>query len=346
MSIRLDRDRWCARLRAIDDARTGAISRYDSCLLRIVPMSDLETMVASIAPRVAFTHLDKVLYPEQGLTKAALLAYYAVVAEWMLPHVTQRPLTLVRCPEGSGHPCFFQKHAKKGTPRALHRISIAEEGGSVDDYMVLDDLDGLLSAVQLGSLELHVWGSHADQVERPDQLIFDLDPDPSVDWDEVVAAALDLRKLLAGMKLESWVKTTGGKGLHVVLPIQRKLDWDQAKAFTKAVSSELTAHAPKRFTVNPSKAQRKGKIFIDYLRNGRGATAVAPYSTRARPGAPVATPLSWTELERGVDPTAFDIGTVPVRLRKQKRDPWANLLIKKQSVTAAMLRELGVTKRA
>ena len=299
--------------------------------------SDLADLIASLSTKVAFTHLDKMLYPDRGITKGAIIAYYAIVADWLLPHLSGRPLMLVRCPDGATKQGFFQKHAKKGVSAAIGRIALAE-GGEEEEYMVVTDRDGLLAAVQMGSLELHVWGSRAKRVETPDIVVFDLDPDPSVGWPQVVDAATSLREFLRELELESWVKTTGGKGLHVVVPIEPRRQWHAVKAFSKGVATEFAALAPRHFTINPMKAQRKGKIFLDYLRNGRGATAIAPYSTRAREGAPVATPITWAELERGAKPADFDIVTVPVRLQKLKRDPWDGILEAKQRVAMALLR--------
>jgi bifunctional non-homologous end joining protein LigD len=300
----------------------------------------LSELVGRLSTSVRFTNLDKVLYPEQGLTKAALLAYYAVVADWILPHVAGRPLTLVRCPNGPGEQCFFQKHKNETTPDQIRPLPLTEDDGEERIYMAIDDLDGLLAVVQLGSLELHTWGSHVRTVEKPDVLVFDLDPNEGLPWDRVVEAAFDLRAFLEDIGLESWAKTTGGKGLHVCVPLAPRLDWETAKAFTKAVADALHAAAPARFTSNLSKARRKGKIFVDYLRNGRGATFIAPYSTRRQAQAPVATPVTWDELEAGIDPASFTVQTVPARLDALSEDPWADLLASRQTITAAMRRRV------
>jgi bifunctional non-homologous end joining protein LigD len=290
-----------------------------------------------------FTNLDKRLYPELGLTKADLIAYYALVAEWLLPHVAGRPLTLVRCPDGVGSQCFYQKHAGTGMPKAVERIDIAEEDGEVKPYLAIHDLPGLLAAPQLGALELHTWVAHWPEVERPDQLVFDVDPDEGLGWEQVVSAATELKQRLEDLGLESFVKTTGGKGLHVVAPVRRGRSWDVHKAFAFGVVQAMEREHPRRYTTNARKVQRKGRLFLDYLRNGRGATAVAPYSTRARPGATVATPLTWSELEHGVDPKEFTIYSVPKRLASLKRDPWGGYAALRQSIGAAALRKLGVS---
>ena len=288
------------------------------------------------------TNLEKVLYPEQGLRKAELIAYVASVAEWILPHLSNRPLTLVRCPDGREGQCFYQKHATAGVPKAVGRIRIEEEGGAAKTYMTVKDMQGLVALAQIGALELHAWVCHADAVERPDQLIIDIDPDVGLGWERAVEAALDLRTRLAALDLESFVKTTGGKGLHVVAPVVRRLSWDEHKAFARALVGQMAAAAPRRYTTNARKAERKGRLFLDYLRNGRGATAVAPYSPRAREGATVATPITWKELEAGIDPQAFTVQSVPKRLARVGRDPWAGHLALRQSISAAARRRLGV----
>ena len=285
------------------------------------------------------TNLDKVLYPEQGLTKGAVITYLAIIADVMLPHVGGRPLTLVRCPNGRGKPCFFQKHLGAGAPPSIGTVDIPGDDG-IEHYMRVDDRAGLIGAAQLGSLELHTWACRADKLERPDRLVLDLDPDEAVPWARVVEAAIALRDRLAALGLESFVTTTGGKGLHVVVPLDRRHDWDEHKGFARAVATQLQAAAPDRYVVTASKAQRRGKIFVDYLRNGRGATFIAPYSMRARPGAPVATPLAWDELATIV-PAELTIVTVPARVGARARDPWAALPGLRQSITAAAWRGVG-----
>jgi bifunctional non-homologous end joining protein LigD len=302
------------------------------------PGGEINNLLSSLPLGFPLTNLDKVLYPEQGLTKGQVIAYLAVVAERMLPYVSDRPLMLLRCPEGSARPCFVQKHTKPGTPPSIHSLSIKGSDGLVEEHMYIDDLAGLLGLAQLGALEIHTWAGRVDKLERPDRLVVDLDPDPSVPWAKVVEAARALRTLLRELGLESWVTTTGGKGLHVVAPVTRRADWDQHKAFAKAVADALVAVDPRRFLAIATKAARKGKIFVDYLRNGRGATFIAPYSMRARSGATVATPITWDELA-SVDPSAFTIETIPRRIH-QRPDPWAELATTRQTVTAAALRRL------
>lgn len=235
---------------------------------------------------VRLTHPDRVLYPQQGLTKLQLAHYYLSAADRILPHLANRPLMLLRCPEGHRQACFHQKHGRITVPDVVKRVSVAEKSGKVQAYLMVDDLPGLIGLVQIGALELHVWNAQADRIELPDQMIFDLDPDPALPWREVAQAARRLHAVLLDLGLQSWVKTTGGKGLHIAVPLARRHSWDTVKAFARSVAQRLAEAAPDRYTSTISKAGRQGKIFIDYLRNAHGATAVAPYSTRAREGAP------------------------------------------------------------
>ncbi|HEY1559211.1 MAG TPA: non-homologous end-joining DNA ligase [Kofleriaceae bacterium] len=287
--------------------------------------ADVAALVSQLPVGFPLTNLDKVLYPEQNLTKGQLVAYLAVVAEHMLPHVAGRPLTLVRCPEGRKGQCFYQKKRAAGTPAAVGTVRVAESNGEPADYMQIHDLAGLIALAQLGTLEIHTWGCHADKLERPDLIVFDLDPDPAVAWDRVAAAALQLRRRLGDAGLDSWVKTTGGKGLHVVAPLAPRATWDELVAFAKQLVDRLAADEPADYTTNMRKAERKGRIYLDYLRNSRGATFIAPYSPRARQDAPVAVPITWEELAHGIDPSAFTVATVPRRLGELARDPWAGL---------------------
>jgi bifunctional non-homologous end joining protein LigD len=291
---------------------------------------------------VRITSPDKVLYPEAGVTKLDLIRYYEAVEGWILPHLARRPLTLVRCPAGHESGCFFQKHFdRKSVPDSLTLLEIAERDGPAL-YGILHDLPGILSLVQLGALELHTWNSRADRVERPDRFTIDLDPDPGVAWDAIIDAALHVRDLLHELGLESFLKTTGGKGLHVVVPIDRRTSWDDVKSFSGGVASLLSRAAPELYTTEMAKAKRKGRILIDYLRNARGATAIEAYSTRARPGAPVAAPIHWDELADGVRANSFTVRNMADRVRELGEDPWAGMGRVRQSITAEMRRRLGV----
>lgn len=263
------------------------------------------------------TNPDRVLYPEQGLTKRNLAEYAVDVAPWMLPHIRGRALTLVRCPDGRAGSCFYQRHPPPGMAKAVRRFPDGDEV-----LMVVDDLAGLIGLVQMGALEIHSWGSTTRDIERPDMVVFDLDPDEGLGWERVVSGALSLRERLGALGLESFVKTTGGKGLHVVVPLVASAGWSDVKAFTKGVAESMAEDEPGRYTANMAKARRSGRIFIDYLRNQRGATFVAPYSMRSRPGAPVAVPLTWDEVKSGIRSDHFTVETVFRRLRAQPRDPW------------------------
>jgi bifunctional non-homologous end joining protein LigD len=282
---------------------------------------------------VKLTHPDRVLYPDSGLTKLGLANYYAQIAKWILPHLVDRPLSLVRCPDGqAAGKCFFQKHVGAGMPKSLGRVTIEEKNGPVE-YVYVKDSEGLLALVQMSVLEIHPWGARRDNIERPDRLTIDLDPGPDVPWARVIEAAFATRELLADRDLESFVKTTGGKGLHVVVPISpRRHPWEEAKRFCKHIAGLLADQEPRLYTINMAKAARKGKIFVDYLRNDRGATAVAAYSTRARPGATVSTPISWDELTPAIHSDHFSVANVPARLASLKRDPWAKIEQIKQSI--------------
>ncbi|HUQ02881.1 MAG TPA: non-homologous end-joining DNA ligase [Kofleriaceae bacterium] len=302
------------------------------------PGGQINDLLKGLPLGFQLTNLDKVLYPEQGLTKGQVVAYLAVVADRMMPYVRERPLMLLRCPEGSAKPCFVQKHTKPGTPPPIHSTRIKGSDGLVEEHMFVDDMAGVLGLAQLGALEIHTWAGRVDKLERPDRLVMDLDPDPSVPWSSVVEAALVVRELLHRLDLESFVTTTGGKGVHIVAPLTRRADWDEHKEAARAVAEAMVALDRKRFIATATKAARKGKIFVDWLRNGRGATFIAPYSMRARSGAPVATPITWDELTT-VDPQAFTIETVPRRVHAHP-DPWAAMATTRQTLRAAALARL------
>jgi bifunctional non-homologous end joining protein LigD len=298
----------------------------------------------SDAHRVAGVRLsspDKVMYPGDGVTKLDVARYIEFVSPWMLPHIASRPLTLVRCPGGYRSQCFFQKHFDEAVPEGIRRIELMERDGP-EWYGILDSATGLVSLVQLGTLELHTWNSRADRTERPDRFIIDLDPDPDTSWDAVVDGALHVRDLLEELGLVSFLKTTGGKGLHVVVPLQRRSGWDEVKAFSGAVASLLSRAAPHLYTTEMSKRKRKGRILIDYLRNARGATAIEAYSTRARAGATVAAPIHWDELAEGVRADSFTVRNMAERMQKLGEDPWKEIGAVKQSLTAPLKRRLGL----
>ncbi len=286
---------------------------------------------------VKLTHPDRVLYPDQGITKRDLALYYEKVAEWILPHVEGRPLTLVRCPEGHDKQCFYQRHMRGPHDPAIIPIKVRERGSMVS-YVSVDSLAGLIALVQLGVLELHAWGSRRGKINCPDRLIFDLDPDPAAPWKLLRDAARRLRWRLADVGLGSFVKTTGGKGLHVVVPIVPKENWNFAKEFAKTVAQSLVEEAPHQYIATMSKAKRKGKIFIDYLRNARTASAICSYSPRALSGAPVSVPLRWEEIND--DPRSkFTIVNVPARI-SQIQDPWKGYEAARAPISRKMLKNL------
>jgi bifunctional non-homologous end joining protein LigD len=285
-----------------------------------VPHAGRLQPVGGTVAGVKLTHPDRVLYPEQGITKQALAAYYLEVADRILPHLARRPLSLVRCPNGVGRPCFFQKHGKESFPGARW-IPIVERNGAREEYMYVEDETGLISLVQAGVLEIHPWSSTVDDLERPDSMTFDLDPHPGTPWTRVLEAAREIRDRFKALERETFVKTTGGKGLHVVVPLKPSGGWADVKRFSRAFAELMAADSPGLYTAKLAKAARGGKIFVDYLRNERGQTAVCAYSTRARPGATVSTPIDWSELKPSLRSDRFDVRSLPKRLAKGG-DPW------------------------
>jgi bifunctional non-homologous end joining protein LigD len=270
---------------------------------------------------VRLSHPDRVFWPDVGVTKEGLAAYYAEIADRVLPHVADRPLSFVRCPDGVAEKCFFQKHAWAGLDEKLvRRVKVGD-----DEALSIRNLDGLLALVQAGVLEIHPWGAKVRSPEKPDRITVDLDPGEDVPWPVMQQAAREVRERLRLVGHESFLKVTGGKGLHVVVPLKARAGWDEVKAFAQGVASEMARDASDRFTVDMTKAVRRGRIYVDYLRNGRGATAVAAYSTRARAGAPVSTPLDWEELDTLTSGAFYTLANVPARLAHLSTDPWAEM---------------------
>jgi bifunctional non-homologous end joining protein LigD len=307
--------------------------------VKAMPPSGSSTRVAAAAhraptkvkePQYKLTHPDRVYWEDAGVTKQGLADYYTEVWNWMKPHVVRRVLALVRCPEGATAACFFQKHASAGVDqRHLHLVTEPDN----DKAISVDDLDGIIALVQAGVLEIHTRGTTIDHLEEADRLVFDLDPGPGIGWKDIVAAARDVRERLADLALESFLKTSGGKGLHVVLPI-RYTPWEKAKAFCRSIAEQMAADSPNRYTATVKKNARGGRIFIDYLRNSREATAVAPYSTRARPGAPVSVPISWEELKTLRAANQYTVLNLNKRLARLRKDPWAEIGKLKQPLPA------------
>ena len=305
------------------------------------PTTDNRQLTTNNHPAIRLTHPGKVLDPESGLTKQALADYYFAVAGLMLPHLAGRPLSLVRCPEGSGRPCFFQKHVNSMLPPGIGSVDVPDKKtGAIEPYITLAGKsatpDALASLAQLGVLEVHPWGSRNDDLEHPDRLIFDLDPDESLAWAAVTAAAAEVRARLKKAGLISFLKTTGGKGLHVVVPIEPRVDWATAKNFAHSFVQAMERANPKLYLTKMTKAARAGRIYLDYLRNERGATAVAPYSPRARAGATVSMPLSWPEIavsgEFGSARPAFRVADFAAWRTRLAKDPWKAIGTTRQSV--------------
>ena len=286
---------------------------------------------ASIAAKlgVRLTSPERVVYPGQGITKARLVEYYDAVAEAMLPHIRDRPLSLVRCPQGRTKHCFFQKHDTGGFPEQLRSRTLAEKDGDRKDYFYVEDLAGLVAGTQMNVLEWHIWGSHFDTVERPDRLVFDIDPDESLDFSKIGSAALDIRDRLKALKLTSFPMVSGGKGMHVVVPLRPEAEWPEVKAFCKAFAQSMAEAEPERFTASLSKARREGRLFIDYLRNERGSTAICPWSVRSRQGAPVAVPVEWDEVPRLRAANGFSLAAA---IERAQDKAWPNYFRQKQAL--------------
>jgi bifunctional non-homologous end joining protein LigD len=295
--------------------------REDKPALEIVREEAQVADDPSPRPAVKLTHPDRLYWPDAGVTKAGLADYYAEIWRFMAPFAVGRPLALVRCPGGITDACFFQKHIWQGASPNIRRQADPKDPKG-EEILSIDDLDGMIGLVQAGVLEIHPWGSTLAAIEQPDMLVMDLDPAEEMAWPDVIAAARDVRERLEQRGLASFVKTSGGKGLHVVAPLVPAAEWDAVKRFTKDIADAMAADQPARYVSVVTKAKRHGKILIDYLRNGRGATAVAPYSTRARAGAPVSMPLAWDELDEGIGPAYFTVGNAVTRLSHLRSDPW------------------------
>jgi bifunctional non-homologous end joining protein LigD len=277
----------------------------------------MEPVVAGIT----ITHPERRLFPAAGLTKLDLARYYDAVADRMLPHLVGRPLTLKQCAPDADH-CRYLRHSGERAPKQVRVVNIREKT-KIGDYMIVDDRDGLIALAQRNIVELHTWNSIIDRVERPDRLVFDLDPGPAVAWRALVVAARLMRQTLRDIGLESWLKTTGGRGLHVVVPIVPAHDWSVCLEFARQVSTAIASHDPSRYTVKFAKRGRESLILIDYLRNNRTNTSVAAYSVRARSAATVSMPLAWEELSPRLDPARWTIITAPRRVARAA-DPWAD----------------------
>ena len=288
---------------------------------------------------VSISHPDRLIYPDLAISKIDLARYYEAIGEWVLPHVVGRPLTLLHCPDGMAAPCLFLKHAKQWGPIALRRVRIQEKT-KIGEYLVADSIGAVVALVQMGIVEVHTWNSTTDDIERPNRIVWDLDAGPDITWKQVVSAAGLVRSVLKVLGLMSWVKTTGGRGLHVVAPIKPSRDWSECLEFARAVSEAIVRSHPTLYTTAFAKAGRQRKILIDYLRNNRTNTSICAYSPRAREGAPVSMPLDWTDLRTG--PERWTLRTAPVRLRSLRTDPWADYWTASQQLTNKSIKALRV----
>lgn len=275
--------------------------------------------------KIELTHPDKILFKTAKVTKQELADYYTTIQKWILPHLVDRPLTIVRCPHGAGEKCFFQRHVGTSTTGNIREVKIGKDhgGNSERDYMWIHDMNGLRELVQIGSLELHTWNTDIEDLKHPKELIFDLDPAPGVSRKMIYECAMNLKKLLTQLKLKSFVNLSGNKGLHIHVPIARTYEWEDVKSFSHSVVRMMMERHPDLYTDNMRKKEREGKIFIDYLRNGFSSTSVVPYSVRNKPEATVAVPISWAELKPDFEPAAFDVRSTLKRLKRLKKDPWA-----------------------
>jgi bifunctional non-homologous end joining protein LigD len=303
------------------------------------PRSKSVNMSSNEPAGIVISHPDRVVFPDDGFTKQDVADYYRAVMKWFLPGVVNRPTSVIRCPEGTGKACFFQKHLMPGL-KHVGSARMKEESGAEGKYIYPENATSVMELVQFGAIEFHPWGSTVNTPDLANRVVFDLDPDENVAWDRVVAAARLVRKLLKQLDLQSFVRTTGGKGLHVVLPLNPAGEWSLVKNFAHAFAATLAQAHPLEFVATATKTQRKGKIYVDYLRNGKGATSVASYSLRSRTGAPVAVPLCWSELGKLKSGHDFDIRSTPKRLLRLRVDPWADLAKVQQSLTEVMARLL------
>jgi bifunctional non-homologous end joining protein LigD len=295
--------------------------------------------------QLPITHPDKVLDPESGMTKLALAEYYLAVADQMLPHVADRPLSIVRCPAGSGKPCFFQKHVGSGLPDGVESVSVPNrKTGKQEEFLTLDSPEGLLGLAQLAVLEIHPWGSRNEALDQPDRIVFDLDPGDGIEWQTLAATAKNLRARLKKLGLVSFLKHTGGKGLHVVVPIEPEHRWPAIKEFAHAVVLQMEKERPDLYVTRMTKAIRKNRIYLDYLRNDREATSIAPFSPRARSGAPVAVPLGWNELTSPSAPV-FHVSDFKQWRSRLNRDPWREMAHSTQRLSSSALEAAGVNQK-
>jgi bifunctional non-homologous end joining protein LigD len=325
-------DKSPADLLDSDRATSKAKSKATKKAARAKPRGD-----ATRPADIAISHPDRVVFAEGSITKQEVADYYTAVMKWFLPGVIDRPTSVIRCPEGADKTCFFQKHLMQGL-KHVGSAKLKEESGAQAVYIYPLDASSIIELVQFGVLEFHPWGSTVEHPDKANRVVFDLDPGDNVAWERVVAAARLVRKLLTQLGLESFLRTTGGKGLHVVVPLNPGCPWPMVKGFAQAFASTLAQAHPLDFIATATKSQRNGKIYVDYLRNSRGATSVASYSLRAREGAPVAVPLRWSELGKLKSGHDFDIHSTPKRLARLRSDPWKGIDDVQQNLDNVMKR--------
>jgi bifunctional non-homologous end joining protein LigD len=319
----------------IPTARTTSRKRHTRSRRSARSDDDSEPAVAG----VRISNPDRVIFATPRLTKLGLARYYDSIGEWIVPHVAGRPLTLVRCPDAVSKGCFFMKHSKVWAPSTLRRVRIQEKS-KLGEYLIADDLPGVIGLVQMGIVEVHTWDSTYDHLEHPNRIVFDLDPGDRVTWPRVVDAARTVRRALAALDLEAYVKTTGGRGLHIVVPLVPYADWTECLAFARALGGRLEQANPGEYTTVFAKSGRENKILIDYLRNNRTNTSIAAFSTRAREGAPVSFPITWEELKRSLEPPTITAATTLPRLARRRSDPWKSYWTSRQKLTSQRMRAI------
>jgi bifunctional non-homologous end joining protein LigD len=322
-----------------DKPATEVVPEMPKPLETVESKPKARTKATAARARVRLTSPEKLLYPADGVTKQDVADYLASVAKRMLPFAERRLVSLVRCPEGTEHPCFFQKHESRGMPDGFHKQAVREKDGGTEDYLYVDSEEGIVSAAQIGALELHIWGSHIDDIERPDRLVMDFDPAEDVAFETVKAGAIRMREALEALGLKSFPLLTGGKGIHVVAPLLPEHEWPVVKAFARGLAEHFAEHEPDSYVATMSKAKRGGKIFIDHFRNERGSTAITPYSPRARAGAPVAWPVDWEALKDVTSANSVTIANAADRLGER---PWKSYFRISQTLTPAALKAFGV----
>ncbi len=294
-------------------------------------------MTSPVVAGIHISHPERVVYPYRGITKLDVARYYESIGDWIVPHVRGRPLTLVHCPEGLQAECRFMKHSKLWGPDIIRRVRIQEKK-KVGEYMIADSVKSVVGLAQMGILEIHTWNSTDRAIEKPNRIVFDLDPGENIVFAQIVEAARLVRKVLSSLGLESFPKTTGGRGLHVVAPLTPRADWSECLEFAHGVSDMIERSNPALFTTQFAKLGRESKILLDYLRNNRTNTSISAYSTRARAGATVSVPLTWAEVKPSLDPLAFDIDTLQQRLKRLRRDPWSDYWTTRQTLSRSMIK--------